>query len=76
MSTKVTLPPLTESEALAACSDVQQRLHGKPWLAGWWQCWGCRRFGGTSPEKMCIGAQPGYRGCQLVNRRLAGTDRP
>ncbi len=69
--------PLDLETALAACCDVQAGARGRPWSAAWWQCAGCRRFSRGDPEKMCIAAAPGYRGCDLVNRRLAeGAGRP
>ncbi len=63
--------PLSLETALSTCQQVQASARGRPWSAAWWQCAGCRRFSRGDPQKMCIAAQPGYRGCQLVNRWLA-----
>lgn len=62
--------PVELQTALRLCRQVQDEVRGKWWRSAWWQCAGCRRFGGGDPEKMCIAAAPGYRGCALVNRRL------
>jgi hypothetical protein len=70
MTTEAAAEPLDRDTALGICQRVQAEVRGKPWSAAWWQCWGCRRFSGGDPEKMCIAAEPGYRGCELVNRRL------
>ena len=70
--------PLDRDTAIEICQQVQTEIRGKPWSAAWWQRWGCRRFSRGDPEEMCIAAKPGYRGCELLNRRLetAPTPRP
>ena len=68
-----TSQPIDLETALRLCRQVRQETRGKWWRAAWWQCAGCRRFSGGDPDKMCIGAAPGYRGCALVNRRLDAT---
>jgi hypothetical protein len=70
MTGEAAAEPLDRDTAAGICQQVQAEVRGKPWSAAWWQCWGCRRFSGGDPEKMCIAAQPGYRGCELVNRRV------
>ena len=34
------------------------------------QCWGCVRFSGGDPEKMCFSNAIGLRGCRFVNERF------
>ncbi len=70
MAAEAAVEPLDRDTAMGTCQQVQAEVRGKRWSAAWWQCWGCRRFSGSDPEKMCIAAKPGYRGCELVNRRL------
>jgi hypothetical protein len=60
MAAEAAPEPLDRDTAVGICQQVQVR--GKRWSAAWWQCWGCRRFSGGDPEKMCIAAKPGYRG--------------
>ncbi len=70
MTTETDPAPLDLQTALRVCREVQAEVRGKPWSSAHWQCWGCVRFSHGDPEKMCISAQPGYRGCALVNRWL------
>ena len=76
MTAAAATAPLDRDTAIAICQQVQAETRGKPWSAAWWQCWGCRRFSHGDPEKMCIAAKPGYRGCELVNQRLERAPKP
>ncbi len=69
--TTTTLPPISEQEAEQLCAAERAANQGHWFSAARWQCWGCMTFGGRqSLAKRCIGSQPGWRGCALVNRRL------
>ena len=70
MSTTTELPPLTQEEAEALCAEVRAANQGRWFTAARWQCWGCMRFT-SEPAKRCMGSQPGWRGCTLINRRQA-----
>lgn len=59
--------PLEVAQQLCAAIRAEER--GRWWSAAHWQCWGCARFTGGDPQKMCMGSAPGWRGCALVNRR-------
>jgi hypothetical protein len=73
MNTETAEKPLDRDTAIRLCREVQDGVRGKPWSAAWWQCSGSRRFSRGDPDKMCIGSQPGYRGCKLVNERLVSS---
>lgn len=60
---------VSREQALAACERVRDQNRHKYLSAGWWQCWGCMKFGGE-PEKRCMRSVNGWDGCTLVNRLL------
>ncbi len=61
--------PIPQEIAYQLCEDIRQENHGKWFSQAAWQCWGCIRFTGGDPAKMCLNGQPGFRGCNLVNAR-------
>lgn len=71
MSADSTFLPLSQAEAEQLCAEVRTANKGRWFSAARWQCWGCMRFTGGDPAKRCMGSQPGWRGCQLINDRQA-----
>lgn len=56
--------------ALRLCGEIRQEGRAQWFSAAHWQCWGCVRFSKGDLAKMCMGSQPGFRGCALVNARF------
>ncbi len=70
-----TMPSTTISEetALQLCAEIR-REHGGKWysLAGL-QCWGCLKYSGGDPAKMCGYDGAAFRGCNQVVARYHRT---
>ncbi len=64
--------PISKTQALAICEQVQAKNRGK-WLTyqAWW-CWGCTTFTKGDPEKRCFAnsSQGDNRGCLQVNEQF------
>lgn len=56
--------------ALQLCAEIRQAERAKWFSAAHWQCWGCVRFSRGDLAKMCMGSQPNFRGCVLINARF------
>ncbi len=55
--------------ALQICAQLRRQYLGKWWTLAGMQCMGCTRATKGDVTKMCMSNAPGYRGCNLVNRR-------
>ena len=55
--------------AVQLCSQIQLQYHGKWWTLAGMQCMGCTAASKGDMTKMCIYNAPGFRGCNLVNKR-------
>ncbi len=71
--TKTSSTVISEEVAMQLCGDIRQEYGGKWYTLAGLQCWGCLRFSGGDPAKMCVNCQPDLRGCNLVNARYDRT---
>ena len=71
MNTTDSVNAIPKETALALCADIRQQYLGKWYTLAGVQCWGCTTFSQGDPAKMCVGNDPGYCGCNLVNARYA-----
>ncbi len=63
------LGAIPKDTAFQLCAEIRQEYGGKWYTFAGLQCWGCMFFSKGDPAKMCIGSQPDYGGCNLVNAR-------
>ena len=61
--------PIPREIALKLCAEIREVNLKKRFNFLAMQCRGCWKFSKGDPDKMCVTANPGYRGCYLVNRR-------
>jgi hypothetical protein len=61
--------PISREEAYAICAQLRQEHEGKWYTFDGLMCWGCQKFSGGDPARMCVSNAPDYRGCIQVNRR-------
>ena len=71
MSSTDPVSAIPKETALALCAEIRQQYLGKWYTLAGLQCWGCTTFSQGDSAKMCIGNDPGYCGCNLVNARYA-----
>jgi hypothetical protein len=64
--TQIDIP---KDQAVQICAEIRQQYHGKWWTFAGIQCIGCTVASKGDLAKMCVSNAPGYRGCNLVNRR-------
>ena len=60
---------IPRDEALQLCVEIQQQYRGKWYTFAGLQCMGCNAASKGDLTKMCVSNGPGYRGCNLVNKR-------
>lgn len=60
---------ITRETAIQLCAEERAENRRKWLSAAHWQCWGCVKFTGGDPDKMCMHSPQGYNGCLLVNAR-------
>lgn len=65
--------PIPKETALRICDQIRTGNRSRRLSVGGLWCWGCERFSGGDPAKLCISNRPDFRGCGQVNSRY---DRP
>jgi len=61
--------PIPRDVAEQLCAQIRQGNRGKWYTFNGMWCWGCAKFSGGNPAKLCFSSQPDYRGCAQVNAR-------
>lgn len=55
--------------ALRICDEIRKENENKKFGFVKIQCWGCMKYAKGDPNRRCFNSHPGYRGCNLVNKR-------
>ncbi len=60
---------IPRAQAVQLCAEIRRQNQGKWYTFNGLWCWGCIKFSGRNPDKMCFSGQPDNRGCGQVNAR-------
>ncbi|MCL5027007.1 MAG: hypothetical protein M1531_11040 [Chloroflexi bacterium] len=55
--------------ALQLCAEIRVKNQGKWYTFNGLWCWGCSRFTGGDPAKLCFSSRPDNRRCAQINAR-------